>query len=523
MLITKNPIRGQTPLINARLMSSWFYVSLFALAAIYLILAYVLPPGADSLWRLHIAKGILEGKSLYHDFIEVNPPLWFWGALPAAFLGGYPALVAINLVASLAALWLFYTLLGLTLPRDGVRAATIGLACGLFLVNIAEIGQREQAFLVASALWCAMANARLEGKKIELPIVAAAVGFAAYGFALKHYFVLVPLAIEAILIWKLKRNWRPLRVENVALALLAALYAGAVLIWAPRFLGPILDLVQTTYFGFGLKSLNIVELQKRVIVVGIILVAPLLGWLWTRDDRPIIVFLLVALLMAFVAIVLQQKGWRYHLICAHGLSLITVFLMLERARTVRGSGAVGGFLSLSLLVLLYNAFASPTFASLKSHGEPINSRLAQIVASEPRDHRVAILSTAPDRAFYVLARAGRPHWTRHFSMWMMPGAITPSTDPVTQAKRLAVLNQMIGEFSADLRCTPPDLIVGEVGYIRRPSPLLFDSVALLQRNTKFADWLGTYYARQKNIGSFPIWRLKDQKPAPADCLKPQSQ
>src|SRR6476646_3329097 len=37
---------------------------------------------SDVAWQLWIAGRIHEGAHLYRDIIEVNPPLWFWMALP---------------------------------------------------------------------------------------------------------------------------------------------------------------------------------------------------------------------------------------------------------------------------------------------------------------------------------------------------------------------------------------------------------------------------------------------------------
>jgi hypothetical protein len=500
---------------------AWFWVTLAAIVALYIVFATLLPPGADTLWRLHIGDMILSGKSLYYDVIEVNPPLWFWGALPAAALGGYPALVALNLVSGLISAWLLYRLLSLTVSRGSARAGAIGLACGLFLVNVGEIGQREQAFLGASALWAALAAARIEGKLVPISLLAAIVCLSAYGFALKHYFILVPIAIELAMLANLKSKWRPLRFETVALGILAIAYGAAVVILTPDFLGPILDLVRTTYFGFGMNSLSIVERQVRVLMVCTFLVVPVVCWVLVKDKRPITVMLFAALAMSFVAIVLQQKGWRYHLIAANGLSLLLIAMMFQQARDMGLRGLNGRILPLSFLALIFTSFVNPALSSLRTNGEPMDPALVQIVAAQPKDHHIGVLSTAPDRAFYVLARARRLHWTRHYSMWMMPGAITPQRDPVKDARRRAILNKVIGEFSDDLMCVPPNLIIGEVGYVQTPKPIRFDAVALLRERPMFRAWLDSHYERRPDRDGFAIYRLEGPKPAAQNCLKPR--
>jgi hypothetical protein len=505
------------------LTSTRFYGVLALLVSIHLVLAYLLPPGADTLWRLHIGEGILGGKTLYRDLIEVNPPLWFWGALPAAYWGGYPALVAINLLATISALFLLKSLLALTQTRDVTRAAVLGLAAGLLLVSVGEIGQREQAFLVASALWCAMIMARVQGQKIMWPVVAPATCFAAYGFALKHYFLLVPIALELFLIWKLRRNWRPFRPETVLLVALASLYAGAVVALAPDFLGPILELVSATYFGFGLNSIGIVARQMHVLQQCLILLVPVVAWILARDRSPLVLAVMIAILMGFVAILLQQKGWRYHLIAVNGLSLMVLAIIWANAIGEGKTGIIRRFTPLAIIAILFSAFLIPAIKTLQTSGEARDARLVDLEQAEPRDHHIAVLSTAPDRAFYVMARAGRPHWTRHYSMWMIPGAITLQSNPVKEAKRVKILNQVIDEFAADLRCQPPDVIVGEVGYVRTPNAILIDTIGLVRQNAPFKVWMDANYARGPDLDTYPIWRLKGEKPVPSQCLKPRSQ
>lgn len=40
----------------------------------------------DTAWFIHIANGLLDGKRLYVDFVEVNPPLAIWLIVPSTAL-----------------------------------------------------------------------------------------------------------------------------------------------------------------------------------------------------------------------------------------------------------------------------------------------------------------------------------------------------------------------------------------------------------------------------------------------------
>ena len=500
----------------------WQWLALAALVVTYFTLAYMIPPGADTLWRLHIARGILDGQTLYRDVIEVNPPLWFWAAIPAASLGGYAALVAINLVATLTGLAIFGALARLMLDVKGQWAATLGLAAGLLLVNVAEIGQREQAFLLACALWSGLAAARIEGKTVPIWLALAATCFAAYGFALKHYFVLVPVAIEAFVIWHKRRTWKPFRPETLLLAGLAGLYALAVIYLTPDYLGRVLGLVQASYFGFGpWNALSPVERYLRLFMQCAFVLIPFIALVLTRNKTTLVRTLMVALVINVLIVILQQKGWRYHLIGANGLSILIMALLWQGIGNATVARFVKRFVPLGLAVLVWTSVIQPAVSNLRTNGQLVEPVLADIVAREPADYHIAILSTAPDNAFYPLARAGRQHWSRHYSMWMMPGLLTSARTSEKEALRLVEKKRVLDDFTIDLACNPPDLIVGEVGYFRNPEPTLFDAMAFLTQDATFTRWLGTYYQRQANVGGYPIWRLKGAKPAPQNCAKPR--
>lgn len=509
---------AKTPAAKLSQMSLWLV--LFGTVGLYLLLAYLIPPGADTLWRLHIARGILNGQTLYRDIIEVNPPLWFWGAMPAAALGGYPALVVINLLAGLAGAALFGALTRLTLSPKASFVATLGLLAGLLLVSVGEIGQREQAFLLACAVWSAIAAARIEGKSIPAWLVITATIFAAYGFALKHYFVLVPIVIEGLILWLTKRAWRPFRLETILLVGLAGLYALIVIYVTPDFLGRVLGLVQASYFGFGpWNSVGPIERQLRLVMQCSFGLVPLIGLYLTRDKTTLLRVLVTALAVSLVVVMLQQKGWRYHLICANGLAVLIMVLLWEGVNRALAAGTAQRFIPLGFAVLIWTAIVQPALSNLKTNGQPIDSVLAEIIADEPLNRHIAILSTAPDNAFFPVARAGRAHWSRHYSMWMMPGLSTSVAEPKKEVRRLAERARVLSEFTADLTCLPPDIIVGEVGYFRNPEPRLFDAMTFLREDAAFAAWMDAHYRRQADIGSFPIWRQTGPKPTPSNCTK----
>lgn len=501
----------------------WPLFVIAALAIIYLWLAYVTPPGADTLWRLHIAAGLLDGKTLYRDFVEVNPPLWFWGALPAASLGGYAALVIVNLIASLVAVGLFGALTKILFDLNKSRLAMLALSVPLFLLNVGEIGQREQAFFVACTLWSAIIACRIEGKAMPLWLVISASVFCAYGFALKHYFVAVPIITELVLLAYVKSSWRPLRPETLLLGSLAALYGAAVMTLTPQYLNEILSLVSVSYEVFGVnESVPMREYYTRIFLLAGFALFPALALALTQQKRPLFWVITMCAGAAVVIVILQQRYWRYHMIAANGLALLvltyTFVDVITREKKRALDHVTSGFVTIGFALLLATGSLVPTLSSLRTQGQYLEPILAKLILQEPPRNHIAILSIAPDYAFYPLARLKRQHWSRHFSMWMMPGLYAPKVDLSAEPLRLAQRDRILQEFTDDLMCTPPNLVIAEVGQFRTKARTRFDPMEFLAERNEFASWTKEFYAQQANVGKFSIWRLKASKPAPKNCV-----
>src|SRR2546423_9172993 len=86
-----------------------------ALFLTFLVTVARLGGGVDSdvASQLWIAQRIHQGATLYRDIVEVNPPLWFWMALPvdrlatllhlraeSVLIGSFGLIVALSLAAS---------------------------------------------------------------------------------------------------------------------------------------------------------------------------------------------------------------------------------------------------------------------------------------------------------------------------------------------------------------------------------------------------------------------------------------
>ena len=184
---------------------------------------FLLPINHDAIWQIWIGRKLLHGATLYTDIIEVNPPLWFWMAVPLAGVGEMFAIEA-----RLIVIGFFIAAIGLSLFLTPARYRLL-LFGVLVLMPLRDFGQREHFTLIATAPYVFTIAARKEGVEVGHPLLIGL--FAAFGFALKPYFAIAPLALE-LLIWSeascLTRNLGPgalgYRIFGCRLDLRAGLY-----------------------------------------------------------------------------------------------------------------------------------------------------------------------------------------------------------------------------------------------------------------------------------------------------------
>lgn len=467
---------------------------------------------SDVAWQLWIGQRMLAGANLYRDIIETNPPLWFWMALPidrvAALLHVRVEAVLVVAMGGTAALSLFATnrFIGHIDPRR--RALLLAYAAfALAAMPWAHVGQREQLALIGTLPYAALVAWRREGRTVSL-LLAALVGIgAALGFALKHYFLIVPALLELWLLTGLGKSWRPVRPETIAIAGVGAAYVTALALLEADFLTNIVPLIRLAYGSFGAPSLK--YLFGPFAICGLILAAFALSHarLLATRKAPVASALLVAAAGFALVYFVQFKGWSYHAIPLIGCASLAIAALLAESSRLTAS--------LRIFAPALLALPLATAAQEQMHPAlPSPDVLGAVAGLHPGD-TVGFLTSETAIPWSVTLQGQYRYASRYNGFWMMQ-AIVDNEQIRRPDPHLSELGrQIVRETTEDFLCTPPKRIIV---FRPRPGETSFDILPFFLRDPGFAALLSHYRVRSHT--SLETYEIASPLPPPTGpCRK----
>lgn len=443
------------------------------------------PFTTDVAWQFWVAHRLRDGAVFYRDIMETNPPLWFWMAMPvdaaASLTGIRPETMLVFALGAAAATSLAATeRLTDNLPMLR-RIALLILATLLMLaVPFGDTGQREQYALIAAIPYAALAAARRRGRPVDARL-AFAIGIGGgLGFALKHYFIGVPMLIELWLLARQGRSLRsPLRPEIAGLVLVALLYAAALWLAAPDYLGRVVPDLRLAYGSAASRSLwQMIQLPQYLWGLALLVLLPTLALL-RRGASPLTTAWLLAATGFAIAWWVQHKGWPYHAIAATGcLTLALAALLAEAWRKLPPMTRMIAPAVIALPLALPMIPGPPPPATLDADPVLVGLR---------RGDAVAFVTTEIAIAWPHVWNDGFRYPSRYNAYWML-WAMDPSglRDPAVAA----FARRIVAETVQDYRCLPPHRIV-----FQRPVPggdAAGDPLAFFRRDPAFAELMGHY-------------------------------
>jgi hypothetical protein len=480
------PIFAEQPQLAARRSAYPLYLALALTVAITGLRLFD-TVDVDVAWQLWIAGRLNAGAHLYRDIMEVNPPLWFWMAQPidaaARLLGARPEAVVVVAMGGLAALSLAATSGLLTNIAPSRRALFLGYAAlALMGMPWVHVGQREQIALIGALPYAALAAARDERKRVPIALAVLIGAGAAVGFALKHYFLIVPAMLELWLLLRLRREWRLLRPEILAVAAVGALYAAAILAFAGDYLTNMVPLIRLAYGVIGANSLAQIFGLFAILGLGIF---AFVGLHWRLLARvPLAFAFLVAAAGFSAAYFVQSKGWLYHAIPLVGCASMALAALL--ATTSEPPKALR-LLSPALLVLPL-LFAAQ---EQRHPAEPTPELLNSISGLKPGES-VAFLAVDNALPWSVTLQHGFRYPTRYMGFWMLTAVVRNERSNNPNPRLVGLGRRVVSETVDDFRCFPPKAII-----VARPGPGQrgFDILAFFMRDPRFTELMSHYRAR----------------------------
>lgn len=443
---------------------------------------------ADVAWQLWIGRQLNHGARLYSDILETNPPLWFWMAAVVDRLSSLIHVradhVLIALVGCAAALSIVATdrLLGATPMRKTLFLAYSALI--LVAMPWVEIGQREHLALIGAFPYAALIAAR-RGERRVPPGLAAAIGVGtALGFALKHYFLIVPVLLELWLVLAQGRKWRPLRPETIAMASVGVLYAAAIFVAAQDYFRNVVPMLLLAYGATGAKRL--IDLFQPAVVTALASILLLLAARRSvRSEASGITAALVVAAVGFaIAYFVQAKGWSYHAVPMLGCGAIALAAVVI---FVAGPSRLIIFMAPALLFL-------PFWIAVQ-HAERVPESthdVALAVSGLRPGETVGFISPDPSFGWPAVLERGLRFPLRYNGFWMMQAVVTNERHGGKDPRLTKLGRAIVRQTVADFECTPPRRIV-----IARPSDEAarageFDILAFFLRDPQFRLLLAHY-------------------------------
>ena len=461
----------------------------------------------DIAWQLWIARHLNAGVGLYSWIMEVNPPLWFWMAQPIDLLASQTGLPALRLLLAMVLLLIGLGLvLTARLCRDYPRRQRAVLYCGMLLatvlITIGDFAQREHLTLIAAIPYALLIARRAAGQHVSWQLALATALLATPMFALKHYFALIPILLECWLIWRLRRQWRPLRIETITLVLGALAYAAAILVFTPHYLS---DMVPGLRLAYGDLRMSV-----RVFLLNpmTLLLAASLFYFWhfRRELRPTSQAMLLVAAAFLIAYILQAKGWTYQFTPIMAALFLAQLLHLAQRPVLpalrRAERAT------AILVAGLALWSPLALGPYRNEFAPIYDRLLH----ETRPGMTAVmLTTKASRMWPMVDDTGLKWPSRYYHFWMMQAA----------ANRLAAgrpLDGELGNYLAQVRldtvedftCNPPDFLIDDGASVDNVD---FDMLAFFRAEPRF-EALMTAYAEDRQLGPFTVYRRTTSLPAP---------
>lgn len=383
------------------------------------LFALSLPPVPDHGYQFYLGSRLLEGARLYVDVAaaDMHPPLFTWLAASLEAVARLIGLSGLTLFPGFVVLCVAGAVYAVSRLAPPSSFVLLTLVIILLPFSGAFFGQGEHLALILSLPYLAAA-APPDDRPLRPAARIAIAAAAAFGLAMKPYFALVWLGVEAYR--ARRRGWQSLwRIESILIGAFFLLYVALTALITPEFFR-LLPWLSELYPRYAHKDLLDLVFDWRTLLL---LTGQIAGrFVRAPEWRPLADLLSIAALAMFSAMLLQSKGWGYHWYPVSALALLLCALAvrryLERFRLIVPALAFAAAAAMYMQV--------DRTARLLAGPPTFLPELMEVVDQQARGQHVLVLSQLLHPGFPLVNFTGAGFTSPYAHLWMIPAMYAES-------------------------------------------------------------------------------------------------
>ena len=435
----------------------------------------------DKNWMLLATRMWLEGKKLYIDIFDVNPPLIFWiyalpvyvsMHIPAVSDGNALAIFGLGIVALVIRISCRLIARHPEFANNATRRrqfAALLLFLFIFYTSNNFFFDREHIFLLLIFPYMLRFMPELARMRFSLPVRAAIGLLAAIGFCLKPYTLIVFAAVQLSYMGRERKPDILYSVENAIIYVCGIAYLLCIGIFTPDYITVVIPMALATYSGY--RSNELLYPIISLIIYGVTFV----------DFRPRYIspyrkdiYYLLGMAAAFLCYALANNGWgyTYYPLIIMGL-LLTAWVLWHHVYLRRHNALAGlpvqssefGMRACTINLLcnfIYALVSLVSFFSVPSCATNVECKKYNVLMEEIKTrhiHSFGVMSYDFHK-WAQIGRASGAQWdTRFRHLWMLNKFIV-SPQEFTR-KNAWILDYLDDAYTDDLNHRKPDALFVE--------------------------------------------------------------
>ncbi len=481
----------------------------------------------DVAWYIYATGRMLDGAELYKDIIEVNPPLNFFITAIPVYLARVTHLPATAVYRTFIFLIALLSLLvcgsfSKKMLKDSpptLRYLFLFLIAFIFTVlPMYDFGQREHLYLMFCMPYFVSTIAFALGEKQRNRVSLLIGFFAAIGFLLKPFYLIIWLVLEIFLVLD-KKNLRILyhRYENILIVLISLIYFTTVTTFWPRYI-TLTEIAFQVYHAYSVPVHMI--LSYRIGLLLLMLLSVVFFWLQKKHPaKKIFIALLTIAVISFFIAILQKKGWPYHFYPYKATILLFLTFNIAHfiSRIIKLEKTFRfGFNGFLLVVLIY-FICFQIFIPIKNnlHNIPYERmttrNLIKFVKKHAQNKSIYLFSTSVAHSF-PLVNYTNTYWASRFNcLWFLPALYPHDYRPQRYHNKseMNYIEQYIFTTTiSDLQENKPELIIVNTSPMKQGfKGRDFNFIKYFSQDNHFK----RFFDRYQKIGKldyFVIYKLK---------------